>query len=67
MIWTCAEKGQGYIGRRMLEMELPSRRRRGRPKRFIDAVKEDMQVVGVRVEDTKNRLKWKTVICCRNP
>ena len=30
----------------------------------MDAVKEDMQVVGVRVEDTKNRLKWKTVIHC---
>ena len=42
--------------------------RRGRPKRrFMDAVKEDMQVVGVRVEDTKNRLKWKTVIRCGNP
>ena len=26
----------------------------------MDAVKEDMQVVGVRVEDTENRLKWKT-------
>ena len=34
---------------------------------FLDAVKEDMQVVGVRVEDTKNRLKWKTVIRCGNP
>ena len=29
-----------------LEMELPGRRRRGRPKRrLMDAVKEDMQVV----------------------
>ena len=28
----------------------------------MDAVKEDMQVVGVRVKDTKNNLKWKTVI-----
>ena len=26
----------------------------------MDAVKEDMQVVGVRVEDTENRVKWKT-------
>ena len=26
----------------------------------MDAVKEDMQVVGVRVEDTENRLKWKS-------
>ena len=32
----------------------------------MDAVKEDMKVVGVRVEDTKNRLKWKTVIRCGN-
>ena len=30
----------------------------------MDAVKEDMQVVGVRVEDTKNRSKGKTVIRC---
>ena len=44
-------------------MELPGRRRRGRPeRRFMDAVKEDMQIVGVRLEDTENRVKWKTVI-----
>ena len=56
------------IGRRMLEMELPGRRRRGRPKRrYMDAVKEDMQVVGVRVEGTENRLKWKTTNRCGNP
>ena len=48
-------------------MELPGRRRRGQPKRFIDAVKEDMQIVGVRVEDTENRVKWKTVIRCGDP
>ena len=30
----------------------------------MDAVKEDMQIVGVRVEDTKNRVKWKMVIGC---
>ena len=33
-------------------------------QRFMDAEKEDMQVV--RVEDTKNRLKWKTMIRCGN-
>ena len=26
----------------------------------MDAVKEDAQVVGVRVEDTEKRVKWKT-------
>ena len=44
-------------------MELPGRRPRGRPeRRFMDAVKEDMQIVGVRVEDTEKRVKWKTGI-----
>ena len=32
----------------------------------MDAVKEDMQVVGVRVEDTEKRVKWKTLIRCGN-
>ena len=32
----------------------------------MDAVKEDMQVVGVRIEDTKSRSKWKTVTRCGN-
>ena len=59
---------RGYIGRRMLEMELPGKRQRGRPKRrYMDAVMEDMQVVGVRLEDTENRVKWKTLIRCGNP
>ena len=26
----------------------------------MDAVKEDMQVVGVRLEDTEKRVKWKS-------
>ena len=32
----------------------------------MDAVKEDMQVLGVRVEDAENRVKWKTMIRCGN-
>ena len=51
----------GNIVKRMLEMAPPGRRRRSRPKRNnMDAVREDIQVVGVRVEDTENRLKWET-------
>ena len=45
-----------YVGR-MLAMETPGGRKRGRPRRFIDAVKADMQVVGVTKEDTEDRLK----------
>ena len=37
-----------YVGRRTLEMEVPGRRKRGRPrKRWLDVVREDMESVGV--------------------
>ena len=49
MVWTCHEGDQEYVGRKMMEMELPGKRRRGRPKRrFLDVVKEDMKEVGVK-------------------
>ena len=48
----------GYIGKRMLCLELPGKRRRGRPKtRFMDVVREDMRVIGV--SDTTSRRNWK--------
>ncbi len=37
-------------------MELPDKRRRGRLKKsFMDAVKEDMQAVGVMKEDAEDK------------
>lgn len=49
---TCRGGILGYIGRRMLEMHLPGKRQWGRPyKRHMNAVREDMEVVGVRDED----------------
>ena len=36
-------RDQEYVGRKMMETEIPGKRRRGRQKRrFIDVVKEDM-------------------------
>ena len=44
-----------YVGRRVLEMELPRRRKRGRPKRkWMESVKEDMDLKGILREDAKN-------------
>ncbi|KAK3520398.1 hypothetical protein QTP70_024152, partial [Hemibagrus guttatus] len=43
-----------YIGRRMLDMELPGRRQRGRPM-YMDGINEDMQLVGASVEDAEDR------------
>ena len=57
-----------YIGNRMLRLELPGKRPRGRPKRrFMDVVKEDMKVVGVREEDAKDRVRWRQMIRCGDP
>ncbi|KAI5109305.1 hypothetical protein C0J45_0702, partial [Silurus meridionalis] len=48
-------RDMSYIGRRMLRMEPPGRRKRGRPRsRFMDVVREDMQVVGVKEADVED-------------
>ena len=61
-------KDDGYIGRRMLRMELPGKRKRGRPKRrFMDVVKEDMAEVEVTEEDTEDRSNWRWKISCGDP
>ena len=49
-------RDQEYVGRKMIEIELPGKRRRGRPKRrFLDVVKEDMKEVGVKEMDIEDR------------
>ena len=69
MVWTPTEEiYDGYIGRRMLRMELPGKRKRGRPKRrFMDVVKEDMAEVEVTEEDTVDRNNWRRKIRCGDP
>ena len=58
-------KDEGYIGRKMLRMELPGKRKRGSPKRrFMDAVREDMTVVEVTEEDAEDRTEWRWRIHC---
>ncbi|KAK3531505.1 hypothetical protein QTP70_023861 [Hemibagrus guttatus] len=45
-----------YIGRRMLDMELPGRRQRGRPKSmYKDVIHETMKLVVAHVEDADYR------------
>ena len=61
-------KDDGYIGRRMLMMELSGKRKRGRLKRrFMDVVKEDMAEVEVTEEDTEVRNNWRWKIRCGDP
>ena len=52
-------KDDGYIGRRMLRMELSGKRKWVRPKRrFMDVVKDDMAEVEVTEDDTEDRSNW---------
>ena len=70
LIWYghLRRKDDGYIGRRMLRMELPGKRKRGRPKRrFMYVVKEDMAEVEVTEEDTVDRNNWIRKIRCSKP
>ena len=76
-------KDDGYIGRRMLRMELPGMRKWGRPtRRLMDVVKEDMRRIqeigatgdGKSAEATADGKKWKeeeeeevALFCCLNP
>ena len=48
-----------------MRMELPGKRKRGRPKRrFMDVVKEDMAEVEVTEEDTEVGKNWRRKIHC---
>ena len=61
-------RDQEYVGRKMMEMELSGKRRRGRPKRrFVDVVKEDMGEVGAKEMDVEDRKMWRMIIRCGHP
>ena len=41
-----------YLGKRMMEMAVAGKRKRGRPRRrWMDLVREDMERIGAREED----------------
>ena len=61
-------RDQEYVRRKMMEMELLGKRKRGRPKRrFLDVVKEDIEKVGVKETDIEDRKMWRMMIRCGHP
>ena len=61
-------RDQEYVERKMIEMELPGKRKRGRSKRrFLDVVKENMEEVGAKKTDGKDRKVWRMIIRCGYP
>ncbi|KAK3572608.1 hypothetical protein QTP86_000857 [Hemibagrus guttatus] len=56
-----------YFGRRMLDMELPGRRQRGRPKRrYMDGINEDMKLVGGLKQHLRASLVPEKEVTCAN-
>ena len=52
-----------HIVIRMLDVDIPGNRRRGRPNlRWIDACKRDMTEAGLKEDNTTNRAAWRKMI-----
>ena len=51
------------LSRKMMDMVVPGKRRRGRPRRrWIDNNREDMKIYGMTTDMTENRLYWKMMV-----
>ena len=52
-----------YVCRRVMAMEVPGKRRRGRPKRrWLDSIRNDLSERELSREDTQDRAKWRRLI-----
>ena len=52
-----------YVGKSVMAMEVPGKRRRGRPKRrWLDNIKNDLSERELSGEDTQDRAKWRRII-----
>ena len=59
---------EDYVGKRLMEMAVLGRRKRGRPRRrWMDLAREDMERVGAREGDEVNRVKWRILSRCGDP
>ena len=59
---------EDYVGKRVMEMAVPGRRKRGRPRRrWMDLVREDMERVKAREGDEVDRVKWRLLSRCGDP
>ena len=54
------KRREGYVGKRMMEMAVPGRRKRERPmRRWMDLAREDLNSVGAKEGDEIEWVKWR--------
>ena len=59
---------KGFVGKRMMEMAVPGRRKKGRPRRrWMDLAREDVIRVGANEGYEVDGNKWKILSRCRDP
>ena len=59
---------EDYVGKRVLRMEIPGRRKRGWPRRrWMGNIRADMLERGLQREDTQDRAVWRSKIRCGDP
>ena len=52
-----------YVGKRVMAMEVPGKRRRGRPKRrWFDSIRNDLSERELSRKDTQDRAQWRHLI-----
>ena len=57
--WYVIRREEHYVGRRMMEMKVQRRRKRGRPKRrWLDRVRDDIKEKGLSGEEVYDRAPW---------
>ena len=56
------------VGKRVMAMEVPGKRRRGRPKRrWLESIRNDLSKRELSGEDAQDRAKWRRLIRNINP
>ena len=57
------KKKNNCAGKRVMVMEVPGKRRRGRPKqRRLDNIKNDLSERELSAEEAQDRIKWRCLI-----
>ena len=61
--WHVLRREDEYVGKRVMAMEVPGKRRRERPKRrWLDSIRNDLLERELSREDAQDRTRWRRLI-----